>query len=186
MGTNIYFVRHAHSVYTPDELGRPLSERGRLDAMKVADIFKEEKIDMVVSSPYMRAKETVEGVAKYFKLPIIAIEGFRERTISARPVDDFEGSIYKLWYEEDFAFEGGESNRQAQMRALSDLLKLLEQHKGKNIVIGTHGNIMVLMMNYFDSSYHYGFWKQLAMPDIYKLAFDDELKLNHVSRLWNV
>ena len=28
MNTNIYLVRHAHYLYTPDELNRPLSEKG--------------------------------------------------------------------------------------------------------------------------------------------------------------
>lgn len=37
MGTNLYLVRHAHSVYTPDERNRPLSERGCLDAKKVSN-----------------------------------------------------------------------------------------------------------------------------------------------------
>lgn len=35
MTTNLYFVRHAHSTYTPDELGRPLSEKGIQDARMV-------------------------------------------------------------------------------------------------------------------------------------------------------
>ena len=32
--TNVYFVRHAHSIYTPEELERPLSKRGFEDAQR--------------------------------------------------------------------------------------------------------------------------------------------------------
>lgn len=49
---------------------------------------------------------------------------------------------------------------------------ILKQYEGKNIVIGTHGNIMVLLMNYFNSKYDFEFWKTLHMPDVYKLNFD--------------
>jgi hypothetical protein len=42
----------------------------------------------------------------------------------------------------------------------------------------------VLMMNYYDSIYHYEFWKQLSMPDIYQLTFDEKQQLMNVTRLW--
>jgi 2,3-bisphosphoglycerate-dependent phosphoglycerate mutase len=46
--TNLYFVRHAHSTYTPDELKRPLSEKGQADAEKITRILKKENIDYVI------------------------------------------------------------------------------------------------------------------------------------------
>lgn len=46
MTTNLYFVRHAHSTYTPDEYGRPLSEQGVLDANKVTELLKTENMDL--------------------------------------------------------------------------------------------------------------------------------------------
>lgn len=44
--TNIYFVRHAHSTYTPDEMERPLSEKGYLDALRVTELLIEEIISL--------------------------------------------------------------------------------------------------------------------------------------------
>lgn len=52
--------------------------------------------------------------------------------------------------------------------------KYIKKYKDKNIVIGTHGNIMVLLMNYFDSKYDFRFWKTIRMPDIFKLNFHNE------------
>lgn len=43
--TNVFLVRHAHSVYTPDELHRPLSERGVSDAKKVTEQLKSEEME---------------------------------------------------------------------------------------------------------------------------------------------
>lgn len=61
--TTLYFVRHAHSTYTADEWTRPLSERGAGDVRNITNSLSEEKIDLVVSSPYKRAIQTVQGIA---------------------------------------------------------------------------------------------------------------------------
>lgn len=66
------------------------------------------------------------------------------------------------------------------MRAV---FRILEKHKGKNVVISTHGNIMVLIMNYFDKQYDFRFWQRLAMPDIYQLSFRSN-ELMAIERIW--
>ena len=43
MLTTVYFVRHAYSIYSSDELNRPLSEKGMKDAEKVWRILKKKK-----------------------------------------------------------------------------------------------------------------------------------------------
>ncbi len=180
MLTNLYFVRHAHSTYTPDELGRPLSENGFADAEKVSEILLKEKIDYLISSPYKRAIQTVDGIDKE-----VIIEGdFRERKLSGKPVEDFEKAIIKVWEEPNFSWEGGESNIVAQDRGVKATLAILEKYEGKNIVVGTHGNIMVLIMNYFDQKYDFSFWRNLDMPDTYKLTFKKD-KLREVNRIWS-
>ncbi|QWU44559.1 histidine phosphatase family protein [Bacillus sp. NP247] len=171
--TTIYFVRHAHSTYTKEERERPLSEKGWLDAQNITSLLKDEKIDVVISSPYERAMQTVEGIANANKLSIQLEEDLRERLLSKEPVQDFNDAIQKVWEDWIFAYEGGESNDVAQRRAVLCMQNILGKYKGKNIVIGTHGNIMVLLMNYFDSKYDFQFWKTLHMPDVYKLIFDN-------------
>lgn len=184
MNTTIYFVRHAHSDYTPEELTRPLTERGIVDAKHVTEKLQNEDIHYVISSPYKRAIQTVEGIAKLKGKDIIIEEDFKERVLSGSTVDDFNDAIYQVWADYNFSFAGGESNHMAQQRGKKALYKILEVYKHKNIVIGTHGNIMVLMMNYFDNSYDYNFWKTLDMPDIYKLSFHG-IELKEVNRLWD-
>lgn len=181
--TTVYFVRHAHSVYSTDELGRPLSEKGFADAKRVAKRMETESVDIVVSSPYKRALQTVEGIAAYFQVEIEAIEEFKERVLASGEVSDFDKAIEKVWKDESFAWDGGESNAIAQKRGIRALFHLLKQYENKNIVIGTHGNLMVLIMNYFSKEYDFHFWKNLEMPDIYKLTFKDN-QLQAVQRLW--
>ncbi|MFJ5769784.1 histidine phosphatase family protein [Psychrobacillus sp. NPDC093180] len=182
MITNLYFVRHAHSTYSPDELNRPLSERGIEDAKLTTNLLKELDINLVISSPYKRAIQTVEGIAEYIGKEIELIDEFRERLLSEHPIADFDKAIAKVWTDFDFALEGGESNYVARKRGVEATLQVLDRFKGQNIVIGTHGNIQVLIMNYFDQQYDVHFWERLAMPDIYKLTFNKK-SLVQVSRI---
>ena len=181
--TQIYLVRHAHSIYSADELNRPLSSSGEEAALQAADLLKDEQITTIISSPYKRAVQTVEPLAVRNGLAIHIEEGFRERLLSDEHLEDFNYAITKVWEEESFSWPGGESNLAAQQRGVQALEKILQEHQGRKIAIGTHGNIMVLIMNALNSKYGFEFWKQLNMPDIYKLSFNG-FALHHVERIW--
>jgi 2,3-bisphosphoglycerate-dependent phosphoglycerate mutase len=183
MITNIYFVRHANSSYTPDELNRPLSEKGLDDAKKVTELLSHENITNVIASPYKRAIQTVEGTANYFGLTISIDEGFRERKLADSSVVNFDKVILKYWENFDFCLYGGETGYLAQDRGVQSLKSVLNKYCAGNVVIGTHGNIMVLIMNYYDKKYNYNFWNSLNMPDIYKLSFEDVVLIG-VKRIW--
>lgn len=182
--TNIYLVRHAHSFYTPDEINRPLSDKGLLDAIRVTELLIKEKITHVFSSPFKRAIQTVEDVANIFDLNIVINDNFRDRKLADHSVDDFNKVIFEYWQDFNFSLEGGETSYVAQARGVKALQNILEHYSGGNIVIGTHGNMMVLIMNYFDQTYDYDIWRQLKMPDIYKLSFDEK-KLMNVKPMWS-
>lgn len=183
MVTTLYFVRHAHSTYSADELNRPLSETGMADALRVTELLLNEKIQILISSPYKRAIQTIEGLEKPLNTQIIIEDDFKERVLSAEPVTDFRHAMDKVWENFSFAWPGGESNLVAQSRGVQALYRVLQQYTDKSIVIGTHGNLMVLIMNALDQRYNYSFWKQLGMPDIYKLSFHED-QLAGVQRIW--
>lgn len=183
--TNIYLVRHAHSTYSADERNRPLSEKGKSDAQLITQVMKSKSIDVVLSSPYKRAFQTIQKIANYSQLHIDIVEDFKERKLADIPIEDFNSAILKLWQDENYAHTGGESNLVAQARAINALNDVLKKYKNKNIVIGTHGNIMALIMNHFSKKYDYTFWSKLEMPDIYKLTFE-EFSLIDIQRVKRV
>ena len=114
---------------------------------------------------------------------MVIFEDLKERTLSKQPVENFNESITTVWNNPSFSYEGGESNLAAQERGVSATHSLLEKYKGKKVVIGSHGNIMVLIMNYFDNKYDFQFWKELSMPDIYRLTFEENTLVD-VKRIW--
>ncbi|MGU3470345.1 histidine phosphatase family protein [Paenibacillus sp. D51F] len=182
---SIYLIRHAHSVYTPDERSRPLSDAGKMDAGRVADLLEHEEIAEIWSSPYLRSVQTVEKLAERIGQPIRLKEGFRERLLSDVPVRDFGASVKRLWDEPEHAFPGGESNRMATLRGMEALRGVLESSSSNRIAVGTHGNIMAMMMNALDGSCGYEFWRGLEMPDIYKLSFGTEGRYKGAERIWS-
>ncbi|UOQ42604.1 histidine phosphatase family protein [Halobacillus salinarum] len=183
MYTSIYFVRHAHSIYTPEERERPLSVEGTIMAKKVADRLEQEEIDRIFSSPYRRAVQTIEDLGTRTGKEIMIEEDFKERKLAGKPVENFQDAVKKVWINEHFRWAGGESNVQAKKRGTKRLESLLEKFKGEKLVISTHGNLMVLMMNDFNPAFDYYFWEQLSMPDIYLCTFQGREMLS-ARRLW--
>ena len=170
MLTTLYVARHAHAIYTPDERNRTISEKGYSDAKIVQKLLAAEQVDTYISSPYRRAWETIVSDASTAVLD----ERLRERHISASPVEDFQSAMDRLWSQEDYQFPGGESNKTARARGVDVFQDILAAYPGKRVAIGTHGNLMVLVMGHYDKQFDYGFWKQLPMPAIWKLTFAEQ------------
>lgn len=169
----MYFVRHAHSSYTPEEYKRPLSEAGYKEAHKVAKFFESIDINAIYSSKYKRATETVQPIATAKNLHITELEALNERTLANFKLPDFENAIVKVWSQPTYSFPGGESNMEAQNRVIPTIEELQRIHKNETIIIGTHGNIFTLILNHYNKAYDLAFWEQLKMPDIIKVEFND-------------
>lgn len=188
MKTYIYFVRHAISPFSLDnERNRGLSEQGKQDSLRIAELLKDEGIDVIASSAYARAVDTVRPLADLLNKEIVLYEELVERLVASQKVEIGEEEILKAieqsFVDIDYCLPEGETTRQAQARAIPKILQLLTDYRGKKIAIGTHGNIMTIILNYFDRSYGYDFLVQTSKPDIYKLEFRDT-ELLRVERLW--
>lgn len=73
--------------------------------------------------------------------------------------------------------------RDVQNRAIPVIKDLLYNYTAKTIIIGTHGNVMTIILNYFNKEYGYQFWDSTTKPDIYKLVFSGE-QLQSLQRVW--
>lgn len=182
--TVIYLIRHAESPYVEgQERTRGLSGPGHEAALKVKAILQQTPVDVFVSSPYDRAIQTIKPLADALQQEIIVVEGLRERTIGDIAALSFKDAKQRVYQDFDYAFAGGESSADAQARGVRELELLMEQYSGQTIVLGTHGDIMTLMLNHYNPQYGYEFWQSTSMPDIYKLKFEGKA-LVQVSREW--
>lgn len=184
--TTVYFVRHCQPDYSNhNDLLRPLTEKGERDAIGVSEFFMDKGVDVVLSSPYIRAMDTVIGVADDIDAEVETDFDFRERRVADGSwIDDIEDFIKKQWADFDYKLPEGESLREVQERNINALMRAVKNHPEKTIVIGSHGTALSTIINYFDNSFGYKDFMTIIdkMPWIVKLEFTGE-KLDSINLL---
>ena len=174
--TNIYFVRHAEPNYNNhDDLTRELSPKGMIDRELVTGFLADKQVDVVFSSPYKRAVDTVAHFASLRDLPISTIYDFRERKVDSCWIDDFDAFTRKQWADFDYKLTDGETLAEVQIRNIAALQEVVEQHKGKTVVVGSHGTALSTVINYFVPQFGIEEFTRIKsiMPWIVRMSFSD-------------
>jgi 2,3-bisphosphoglycerate-dependent phosphoglycerate mutase len=158
----VYLIRHAEPVRpgTPgvEENERPLSERGRADAIRLADDFDSIALDALCSSPCPRARQTIEPIAEQRGIAIETIHDLRERMLTPEPLADWRAHLMRSWSDFDYAPKGGETSRIAQRRMLTALEKVAARYAdGGAVAVASHGNIIALALNALDARVDFNF-----------------------------
>lgn len=176
MNNSYILLRHAHSRFSSDDFNRTLSEKGfsSLDQLEFLNSFN---IDYYFSSPYKRAFETVNSSPIQFD-KIVLDNRLRERKLSSTFIKDseFEDSIKYLWQNPSESLSEGESNQDALARVLNFLMDLEERYSDKTILLSSHGNLLGILINHFDSSFDYKKWGQMTFPDCFLVDKDESVK----------
>ncbi|MGB5817393.1 MAG: histidine phosphatase family protein [Thermoanaerobaculia bacterium] len=180
--TVLYLVRHAHSAWSLDD-DRPLSSAGQEAAERVAEVLASRPLTAIHASSERRARQTVEPLAVEKGLPVQPEDGLRERRLMDVETADFRAAVKRTWDEPDFAYPGGESNATARRRGLEVVRRIVEQHPDGEVVVGTHGNLLALVLQHFDPSVGFDFWESLTMPDIIRFEVEGD-KLEGWERVW--
>ena len=108
--TEVYFVRHAEpDLSIHEDFIRPLSDKGKKDAYNLVTFFNDKKIDAVLSSPFLRAIDTVRNIAFKFQVEIQTVDDFRERKIDGW-IDDFNSYTKNQWMDFNYKLKSGMMN----------------------------------------------------------------------------
>ncbi len=172
----VYFVRHAEPDFSNhNDLLRELTPKGWADRQKVTEFLCDKNIHLVVSSPYKRSVDTIGDFAEKYDHDIEMIEDFRERKIGNEWIDDFDAYAIRQWQDFDYRLQDGESLKEVQKRNIEALKKLLNDHPGKNIAVGSHGTALSTIINYYDPSFSYDDFEKIknVMPLIVEFTFDE-------------
>lgn len=178
----LYLVRHAHADWQPSD-DRPLSSQGLLQAQRVARVLEAIRPAAIYSSPSRRAFQTVQPIAERCGLAIRQEPDLRERELSSQPLPDFDEAVRATWTSFDFAHPGGETNRAAQQRAVMVLRRLARNHDAP-LIVGTHGNLLALVLAAIDPAIGFDFWRALSFPDIFRLALAEPFETSSFERAW--
>ena len=175
--TVIYFVRHAEPDYNDhNDLTRPLTTKGKEDVALVKRFFEGVEIAKVISSPFLRAVDTVADLAAGINTEVLILEDIRERKIDSGWIDDFDAFAEKQWSDFDYKLKDGESLREVQKRNINALNEVRAAYKDKTLVIGSHGAALSTIINYYDSTFGYEHFRAIKslMPWIVKLTFEED------------
>lgn len=176
--TTVYYVRHAEPNYqNHEDAARELSAKGLQDRHLVTRFLAGKSIDVVISSPFRRAVDTVREFADSRGLAIGLNDAFRERKIGNEWIADFQGFAQRQWQDFSYKLPGGESLREVQERNITALQEVIQSHRGKQIVIGGHGTALSTILNHYDSTFGYADFEELKgkMPWIVEFRYDDAL-----------
>jgi 2,3-bisphosphoglycerate-dependent phosphoglycerate mutase len=119
-------------------LGGKLSKRGEIQAKKLAERLKKEKIDEIYSSDLKRAADTAKEIAKFHKhLKIQFDKRLRERffgKFQGKPVPE------KNW--DWIGITKGIETDSAMTKRFKEFFKEIhKKHKNENVLIVTHGGM---------------------------------------------
>ncbi|MGH7885336.1 MAG: histidine phosphatase family protein, partial [Thermodesulfobacteriota bacterium] len=137
----------------------PLNKNGINQAEKLAHSLRNEKLDYIYSSDLSRARITAEKIAGYHNIEIKIDHDFREMDQG-----DFEGLEFKYIREkyshvlkewrtnpETLTIPGGESLTEVQDRAYKSVMKLLEKHYSKTVLVVSHNLTIVTLICKFSN-----------------------------------
>jgi 2,3-bisphosphoglycerate-dependent phosphoglycerate mutase len=179
----VYLVRHCHA--TGGGSDTALSEEGERQALALLEWFRVRGVPVrrIISSPLLRAVQSVTPLAHWADVPIEADERLRERVLSGTPLPDWREPTIASFADPDLCLEGGESGRQAADRAsavLEAALTLAQAAEATTegqsssegaIVLVTHGQPLTQLLGRFDPAFGFDAWLAMTNPDIYRLRF---------------
>jgi len=166
----LILVRHGESegnrarifTTTPAELA--LTDLGRSQAadaaVKIGTRFTPE---LVISSPYLRARHTAEIIAAGLELPLRI-----EQNLHEREMGDFRGERYDVMFQHPsydparswlWTPPGGESLDDVRRRVVPVIDRLAREHPGKEVVIVSHGGVMLSLWAHVTGS-----WEGAIVP----------------------
>jgi 2,3-bisphosphoglycerate-dependent phosphoglycerate mutase len=166
MNYMLYLVRHCQA--TGQEPDAPLTETGQQQAMALADWLGEAQITRIISSPYLRAYQSVIPLTKRLGLTIEVDDRLIERVLCSTPLNDWREKLAETFVDLDLSFAGGESSRVAMSRGMAVVDEVMQRAES-SVAIVTHGNLMALILKMFDEQIGYKEWANLRNPDVYQV-----------------
>ena len=154
--TELILVRHGQTEsnikkYLQGQSNGPLIEIGREQARVIGAVLKDKEIDMVISSPLIRARDTANEIAKVHGLSVIENPILREwhcGKLDGLPAEAlFEAREKAGLPIAEFRPEGGETLIEVQARARQFLDEVEEMYDGLRVVVCSHGDFLRMLIS---------------------------------------
>lgn len=138
-------MRHGESTTNTQKIvsrngNHHLTVKGRTQAEAAAKKLGKEKIDIIVSSTVLRARETAEIVAKKLGIPEVHFDERLDETdfglMEGKPEEEYLNLSLREWFYR--AIPNGETLSDVRVRVLAALKNLEQKYSGKKILLVSH------------------------------------------------
>lgn len=153
---SIYLTRHGQTDWNKKLLiqGRidvPLNDEGVLEAKKLREKVDLLPIDLIISSPLLRTRQTAAILNENKKLKVVIDERIIEEFYGQMEGKPRKGEPY-LSQRQKVAtrYPGGESYLDVAYRIFSFLNEAKSIYKDKNVLVVSHGGVSRLFNAYFE------------------------------------
>ena len=146
----IFLLRHGESENNRDKIIEGISDSklthlGKMQAKRLAQIFKRENINAIYSSPLKRALETAKIIANKNKIKLAINNNLKEINFGHLEGESW-GLVYKKipnWRGIRYKYKpkGGETQKELENRALLFLKGIIKKHKTDTIIVVGHGSL---------------------------------------------
>ena len=167
----IYIIRHGETQFNVEKriTGRmdiPINEVGKKQALIVKEKLKDISFDLVFSSPLIRTIET----AKIVTDKDIILDG----RLIERGNGKLEGQIKSddIDYKNDTLY-GLEPISEISSRVKSFFDEIKEKYPGKNILVVTHGGVIINIRYYFEGKPKSGNYEEYITGNCAILKYDN-------------
>ena len=154
--TTFFFVRHGESEANLARIfsGRrdsPLTERGRAQAVTVADALDDVPFDRIVATPLSRSLDTALVIARRRKMPVDVVADLIEIDVGDKTGATFdEVAGLPDWKDDGFiSWPKGESLEQVLDRSLSALRAIHHDTPGGTVLVIGHGGVTRILVSHF-------------------------------------
>lgn len=161
--TRLYLTRHGETEWNLE--GRvqgskdsKLTEKGIIQATKLNKYLEEINIDIVYSSSSGRAYNTAKIVAGDRDTKVIKLDGLKEMNLGIWEgksfdviCEDYKEMHETFWNKPHLLKEfPGETFDEFRERVVGTVLQIIEDNKGKDILIVAHALVLKFLMSYFE------------------------------------
>lgn len=154
----LYLVRHGESMMNAQNIHQhseiDLSEQGVSQAERVAKRVEHIPFDLIMASPFNRAKKTAEIISQHIKIPLGINDLLREikrpteiegKNIDSPEVIKIKNTILDNWHNSNYRHSDEETFYEFKNRAQT-IVREIEDLKLEHILLVTHGDLIKVLI----------------------------------------
>jgi phosphoserine phosphatase len=177
--TRLILIRHGETEW--NVIGRyqgqadpPLNEQGIAQSYQLADQLKESNLDLLFTSPLLRAAQTAQILVEKLRIPLLIEPRFMEihqgdwQTRLRAEIDQLYPDLFRRWESEPWEVSppNGETLPQVQNRVIAALEEIIDKHPNQSVGIVTH-RIPIALIKVQYQGLDRDIVRSMKLPNIY-------------------